>query len=111
MHNEFYKPPSYCCQKCGECLGYIGRFLFPFLHKCLMKDKKLPSSLVCKVFGHKWQEWVTTEHKMEYREVLDNGFGITSLKLCPIKYGYMKDLSFCKRCWNPNPNYSKTTKV
>ena len=25
---------SYCCKKCGENIGWIGRFLFPFLHKC-----------------------------------------------------------------------------
>ena len=24
-----FKPkyPSYCCQKCGECIGYLGRFI------------------------------------------------------------------------------------
>jgi len=26
--------PSWCCQKCGENIGWIGRFVFPFLHKC-----------------------------------------------------------------------------
>jgi hypothetical protein len=30
------KYPSYCCQKCGELIGWIGRVL-PF-HKC--KEKK-----------------------------------------------------------------------
>ena len=32
------KYPSYCCQKCGELIGWIGRFL-PF-HKC--KNISLP---------------------------------------------------------------------
>jgi hypothetical protein len=27
-------PPSWCCQKCGENIGWLGRFVFPFLHKC-----------------------------------------------------------------------------
>lgn len=26
--------PSWCCQKCGEEIGWIGRFLLPFLHRC-----------------------------------------------------------------------------
>ena len=30
------KYPSYCCQKCGELIGWIGRVM-PF-HKC--KEKK-----------------------------------------------------------------------
>jgi len=28
------KYPSYCCQKCGENIGWLGRFVFPFFHKC-----------------------------------------------------------------------------
>lgn len=27
------KYPVYCCQKCGENIGILGRFLFPFFHK------------------------------------------------------------------------------
>jgi len=30
------KFPSYCCQKCGEQIGYVGRFL-SLLHKCKQK--------------------------------------------------------------------------
>lgn len=26
--------PFNCCQTCGENIGLLGRFLFPFLHKC-----------------------------------------------------------------------------
>jgi hypothetical protein len=26
--------PSWCCQRCGENIGWIGRFVVPFLHKC-----------------------------------------------------------------------------
>ena len=26
--------PSWCCQKCGENIGWLGRFVFPFLHNC-----------------------------------------------------------------------------
>lgn len=26
--------PSWCCQKCGNNIGWIGRFVFPFLHTC-----------------------------------------------------------------------------
>jgi hypothetical protein len=26
--------PSWCCQKCGENIGWLGRFVFTFLHKC-----------------------------------------------------------------------------
>lgn len=26
--------PSWCCQKCGNRIGWIGRFVLPFLHKC-----------------------------------------------------------------------------
>ena len=28
------RPPSWCCQKCGNTIGWIGRFIVPFLHKC-----------------------------------------------------------------------------
>ena len=28
------KYPSHCCQKCGENIGWLGRFIFPFFHKC-----------------------------------------------------------------------------
>lgn len=31
------KYSSYCCQKCGEIIGWMGRFLFPFFHKCKVK--------------------------------------------------------------------------
>jgi len=39
--------PSYCCQRCGECIGWMGRFfdflgLFP--HKC-QALKKLAAML------------------------------------------------------------------
>ena len=34
------KHPSYCCQKCGEMIGWIGRFMFPFFHKCRKKEVK-----------------------------------------------------------------------
>jgi SH3-like domain-containing protein len=26
--------PSWCCQKCGDYTGWVGRFVFPFLHNC-----------------------------------------------------------------------------
>jgi hypothetical protein len=33
--------PKYCCQKCGECIGYLGIFLnlitFNRWHKCIKK--------------------------------------------------------------------------
>ena len=29
------KYPSWCCQKCGEPIGWLGRFIFSFLHKCI----------------------------------------------------------------------------
>lgn len=25
---------SWCCPKCGDSIGWVGRFLFPFLHPC-----------------------------------------------------------------------------
>jgi len=28
------KYPLWCCQSCGENIGIIGRFLFPWFHKC-----------------------------------------------------------------------------
>ena len=38
------KYPSYCCQKCGECIGYIGRFVEwvycgLIKHECKSKTK------------------------------------------------------------------------
>jgi len=33
--------PIHCCQKCGENIGYIGRFLFLGLfHKCVVKKNE-----------------------------------------------------------------------
>jgi len=34
------KYPSYRCQKCGELIGWIGRFMFPFFHQCRKKEAK-----------------------------------------------------------------------
>jgi hypothetical protein len=31
--------PSWCCQKCGNNIGWIGRFVFPFFHKCKEASK------------------------------------------------------------------------
>jgi hypothetical protein len=31
--------PSWCCQKCGDGIGWIGRFVFPFFHKCKEASK------------------------------------------------------------------------
>ena len=31
--------PSWCCQKCGNNIGWIGRFVFPFFHKCKEDSK------------------------------------------------------------------------
>ena len=31
--------PSWCCQKCGNNIGWIGRFVFPFLHNCKEASK------------------------------------------------------------------------
>lgn len=28
------KHPSYCCQKCGERMGWLRRWIFPFMHRC-----------------------------------------------------------------------------
>lgn len=30
---------SWCCQKCGNNIGWIGRFVFPFFHKCKEDSK------------------------------------------------------------------------
>jgi hypothetical protein len=30
---------SWCCQKCGSNIGWIGRFVVPFLHKCKEASK------------------------------------------------------------------------
>lgn len=35
--------PSYCCQHCGEAIGWLGRFmeyLFGTNHECRTKDVK-----------------------------------------------------------------------
>ncbi len=32
--------PSYCCQNCGDFIGWMGRFMFPFFHKCRNKTTK-----------------------------------------------------------------------
>lgn len=33
------KFPSYCCQKCGECIGWVGRFVFfGLFHKCKIEN-------------------------------------------------------------------------
>lgn len=35
IKRESLKYPAYCCQKCGEVIGYLGRFLlFGVFHKC-----------------------------------------------------------------------------
>ncbi len=35
------KFPSHCCQKCGENIGYVGRFLlFGLLHKCKISESE-----------------------------------------------------------------------
>lgn len=34
------KYPIYCCQSCGEIIGLIGRFMFPFFHKCGKEERK-----------------------------------------------------------------------
>ena len=31
--------PSWCCQKCGDYTGWVGRFVFPFFHKCKEANK------------------------------------------------------------------------
>ena len=31
--------PSWCCQKCGDYTGWVGRFVFPFFHKCKEASK------------------------------------------------------------------------
>ena len=31
--------PSWCCQSCGDDIGWIGRFIFPFFHKCKEASK------------------------------------------------------------------------
>jgi hypothetical protein len=31
--------PSWCCQKCGNNIGWIGRFVFPFFHNCKEASK------------------------------------------------------------------------
>ncbi len=33
-------PDTYMCQDCEEQIGWLGRFLFPFLHKCKKEDKE-----------------------------------------------------------------------
>lgn len=44
------KHPSHCCQKCGEHIGWVGRFLFPFIHKC--KDTSVIP------YGQYCYEWI-----------------------------------------------------
>jgi hypothetical protein len=34
------KYPSWCCQKCGEQIGWLGRFLFQFFHKCKRTEEQ-----------------------------------------------------------------------
>jgi len=34
------KHPSYCCQNCGDFIGWMGQFMFPFFHKCRNKTTK-----------------------------------------------------------------------
>ncbi len=36
----YFKPPSHCCQKCGENIGWIGRFLFGWAHRCEAPDSQ-----------------------------------------------------------------------
>ena len=42
MKNKY---PSYCCQKCGKCIGWLGRFIEWIYcglinHKCIEQFKK-----------------------------------------------------------------------
>jgi hypothetical protein len=42
MENKY---PSYCCQKCGKCIGWLGRFIEWIYcglisHKCIKQFKK-----------------------------------------------------------------------
>ena len=51
--------PSYCCQKCGEQIGWIGRF-FQFirvpLHRC--EETKKPYKVKVRIDNFGASEWV-----------------------------------------------------
>jgi hypothetical protein len=36
----YFKPPSHCCQKCGKNIGWFGRFLFRWEHRCSTPDSQ-----------------------------------------------------------------------
>jgi hypothetical protein len=49
--------PSYCCQKCGEPIGWIGRF-FQFLRIPLHRCEKKPYKVKVRIDNSGASEWV-----------------------------------------------------
>lgn len=93
MENQYSKFPSYCCQGCGECVGYLGRLFMPFIHKCHKKPKTTP--ILCRLFGHKFKERV-----VKYNPPT-SGFGISATERSGVDVVYSKNLDLCKRCKEP----------
>ena len=38
------KYPVWCCQHCGETIGILGRFVFPWFHKCEQGESPPPTT-------------------------------------------------------------------
>lgn len=73
--------PSYCCPKCGEKIGYIGRF-FQFiripLHKCYDPNKPYKPRIVLDNFGG--SRWVNVNEYFRSekgKKLLDDMDGIS----------------------------------
>ena len=65
------KYPSYCCQKCGEMIGWLGRIM-PF-HKCKEKNKMIYKTI---------EEW--NEHN-------PNHIGALPIEVCRQIWGKKSD--------------------
>jgi hypothetical protein len=68
---------------------------------------KISMSLICKIFGHKWEKFVVTGQQLAERDV-HSGFGVTLGTENYVRdVGYDEQFQYCLRCGKPNPNYKE----
>jgi len=61
-------------------------------------------SILCKLVGHKWREFVRTGTKVVPEETF-TGLGISGITET-VKYtGFYRQWKNCLRCGDPNPNF------
>ena len=78
--------------------------------ECFPGIKIKRSTVLCKIFGHKWREFEVTETKLvPEKRWVGTGFAMIEERYTGMMveedYGYNKELKACRRCGEPNPNY------